>query len=98
MTDREAFIAPDKNPARHVYVCVENTLHVRNHLAVRNTLRQGSDLRNRYEQVKRQLASDTEIVMSRCVAGTSEVLQDVLAASDLTAEEKQQIYDLNNPP
>ncbi|ALE06248.1 hypothetical protein AL755_13580 [Arthrobacter sp. ERGS1:01] len=98
VTDREAFIAPDQDPVRHVYVGVENTLHVRNHLAVRNTLRQDSELRNRYAQVKRQLASDSEMEMSRYVAGKSEVLQDVLAASDLTAEEKQQIYELNNRP
>lgn len=94
--DREAFLAPDRNPARHVYVCVENTLHVRNHLAVRNTLRQDPELRDRYAEVKRQLASDVEMDMARYVAGKSAVLQDVLAASDLTAEEKQQIFELNN--
>lgn len=94
--DREAFLAPDRNPARHVYVCVENTLHVRNHLAVRNTLRQDSELRDRYAEVKRQLASNVEMDSAGYVAGKSAVLQDVLAVSDLTAEEKQLIFELNN--
>ncbi len=32
----------------------------------------------------------------RYIAGRSAVLQDILAVSDLTAEEKQQIHDLNS--
>lgn len=96
VTDREAFLAPDENPPRNVYVCVENTLHVRNHLAVRDALRQDPELRDRYATVKRQLASEAEIDILRYIAGKSAVLQEVLAASDLTPHEKQQIYKMNN--
>ncbi|WP_312099803.1 GrpB family protein, partial [Corynebacterium dentalis] len=48
VTDREAFTAPNENPPRNVYLCVANTLHVRNHLAVRDALRAHPDLRDRY--------------------------------------------------
>lgn len=35
--------------------------------------------------------------IDRYVAGESAVLQEVLAVSDLTAEEKQRIRELNRP-
>lgn len=42
---------------------------------------------------------DVDIIVRRewMNAGKSAVFQEVLAASDLTAEEKRQIYELNNP-
>ncbi|WP_394252767.1 GrpB family protein [Arthrobacter pityocampae] len=36
--DRAAFAAPDEPPSRNVYLCVDGTLHLRNHLAVRAAL------------------------------------------------------------
>lgn len=95
VTDREAFFAPDENPARNVYVCVTGTLHVRNHVAVRDALRLDPELRDRYGAVKLQLASDPSMDIHRYIAGKSLILQDVLAASDLTADEKRQIFELN---
>ena len=95
LIDREAFLAPDESPRRNVYLCVDGTLHLRNHLAVRAALRASPALRNRYATVKTRLASDRAMTVERYLAGKSAVLQDVLAASDLTAEEKRQIYALN---
>ena len=95
VTDREAFVSPDDEPPRNVYVCVEGTLHVRNHLAVRDVLRRRTDLRDRYAAVKLELSRDPEMDIARYLAGKSAVLQDVLALSDLTAAEKAAIYRLN---
>ena len=52
VTGREAFVAPDDDPRRHVYVCLAGTLNVRNHLAVRDVLRRRDDLRDEYAAVK----------------------------------------------
>lgn len=93
--DRESMLAPDGGPRRHVYVCVEGTLHVRNHLAVRDVLRARPDLRDRYGAVKTALAADPTMDIPRYVAGKSDVLQEVLALSDLTAAEKDELYRLN---
>jgi len=95
VTDREALVAPDDEPRRNVYVCVAGTLHLRNHLAVRQVLRTDTDLRDRYGALKVELAKDPEISIGRYIAGKSAVLQDVLEASDLTTDEKRLIYDLN---
>lgn len=94
---REAFLAPDQDPRRHVYVCVAGTLHVRNHLAVRDVLRRRDDLRARYAAVKLELAARPDIDMASYVAGKSAVLQEVLAASDLTEAERHLIWRLNDP-
>ncbi|RJU00844.1 GrpB family protein [Arthrobacter frigidicola] len=93
--DREALTAPDENPSRNVYLCVADTQHVRNHLAVRDTLRAHPDLRDRYGAVKLQLASEPGMNIHRYLAGKPEILREVLVLSNLTAEEKQAILELN---
>lgn len=95
VTDREVFTAPDESPSRNVYLCVANTLHVRNHLAVRDALRARPDLRNRYGAVKLQLASEPGMNIHRYLAGKSMILQEILALSNLTVEEKQTILEFN---
>lgn len=95
VTDREALAAPDDDPRRNVYVCVTGTLHVRNHLAVRDILRVRDDLRGSYAAVKLELAADPAIEIDAYIAGKSDVLQRVLAESDLTADELRRIRELN---
>lgn len=95
MTDREALAAPDEQPPRHVYVCVEGTLHLRNHLAVRDVLRRRSDLRERYEAVKMELSRAPDMDIDTYIAKKSDVLLDVLASSDLSDAEKALILELN---
>ncbi|MFD4958097.1 GrpB family protein [Microbacterium sp. NPDC058389] len=94
VTDRESLAEPDA-PRRNVYVCVAGTLHVRNHLAVRDVLRRRPDLRDRYGAVKTALAQQPDLDIDAYLAGKSPVLQIVLAESDLTAEEKDTIFRLN---
>ncbi|MDH2413263.1 GrpB family protein [Nocardioides sp. CER19] len=96
VTDREAFLAPDEDPRRHVYVCVAGTLNVRNHLAVRDVLRGRADLRDEYAAVKRSLAADPDMDITTYIAAKSDVLQRVLEESSLvTAAERAQILAVN---
>lgn len=97
VTDREAFRAPDEAPRRNVYVCVEGTLNVRNHLAVRDVLRVRQDLREEYASVKTALAADPSMDIDTYIARKSAVLQRVLAESDLTGDERLLILRLNDP-
>jgi GrpB-like predicted nucleotidyltransferase (UPF0157 family) len=80
-----------------VYVCRRGMLSVRNHLAVRAVLRSCPDLRDEYGAVKTALASDDEMDIDTYVARKSALLQRVLAASDLTPDERLQILRLNDP-
>lgn len=97
VTGREAFKAPDEDPVRNVYVCQQDTLNVRNHLAVRDVLRRHPALRDERGAVKLTLASDPDLAIETHIARKSRVLQKVLAASDLTSEECLQILRLNDP-
>lgn len=93
---REAFRSPAGEPRRNVYVCKAGTLNVRNHLAVRDVLRRRDDLRDEYAAVKNALSADPDMDIGRYIAGKSDVLQRVLAASSLvTEEERQEILRLN---
>ena len=94
---REAFSAPDEDPRRHVYVCRAGTLHLRNHLAVRDVLRRRPDLRDEYAAVKLALAGDPAIDIDTYVARKSPILQKVLAEAELTDEERRAILRLNDP-
>ena len=93
--DRESMAAPDDDPRRNVYVCVQGTLHLRNHLAVRTILRERADLRDRYGAIKTELARDPTMDIERYLALKSPVLQEVLTLSDLTDAEKREILALN---
>lgn len=79
--DRHAFSAPPHGPARHVYVAVDGSLALRNHLAVREVLRSDPELRRRYGELKLDLASRDVATIDVYVAAKSPVLQEVLHAS-----------------
>jgi len=97
VTGREAFAAPDDNPVRNVYVCQAGTLNLRNHLAVRAVLRERPDLRDEYAAVKLHLAADPDLDIDTYIARKSQVLQKVLAESDLPDDELLRVWKLNDP-
>lgn len=94
---RESFRAPDRNPRRNVYVSSCSNVHIRNHLAVRDTLRARGDLRDEYARVKISLASDPDMDIDTYVARKTAVLQRIFAESDLTTDELAEIRALNDP-
>jgi GrpB-like predicted nucleotidyltransferase (UPF0157 family) len=57
ITDRHAFRAPQKLPVRNLYVCIEGSAALRNHLAVRDLLRSNEGLRREYSELKSELAA-----------------------------------------
>ena len=54
--DREAFLTPENQPAHHLYVCVQNGLALRNHIAVRDYLRTHPSDVVAYSALKKALA------------------------------------------
>lgn len=95
---REAFFPPDPHPRRNVYVCEAGTMHVRNHLAVRDVLRARDELRDAYAAVKLSLASDPALDIDAYISRKSVVVQRVLEASgEFTAGELAAIRRLNDP-
>lgn len=98
VTGREAFTAPDESPRRNVYVCRDGTMNVRNHLAVRDTLKARDDLRDAYAEVKLALADDPDLDIDTYIARESAVVQRVLEASgEFSDDELAAIRRLNDP-
>ena len=93
---REAFTPPENDPRRNVYVCQAGTLHVRNHLAVRDVLRREDALRDEYAAVKWALAADPTMDIGTYIAQKSDVLQKVLAESGLVTDEERRVIEALN--
>lgn len=73
---------------RNVYVCVEGCLALRNHLAVRDTLRRDEAVRREYEAVKVAAARREWESVEGYVEAKSEVLGKILRASGGFEEEE----------
>ena len=98
LDDRWAFREPDV-PLRNVYVTVDGCLALRNHLAVRDTLRRDPALAAEYAAVKRELGQRYKIgEIDAYVAGKSDVLQRVLEAAGISADDRAVIAGGNQLP
>jgi GrpB-like predicted nucleotidyltransferase (UPF0157 family) len=87
---RWAFKEPPRLANSNVYIIVEGSLALRNHLAVRDVLRVDSALRDEYAEVKKRVAS-TAGDIDEYGAGKNDALQAILAAAGLSEEERRSI-------
>ncbi len=76
-------------------MCLDGCLALRNHLAVRDTLRSNPELRDEYARVKTALAERDVETMDDYVAGKNAVLQKILEASGLSPEELEAVASAN---
>ncbi len=68
-------------PAHNLYVCVAGSLHLRNHLALRDALRADRDLVREYGALKRDLARRFPNDIDAYVAGKTAFVTGVLERS-----------------
>jgi GrpB-like predicted nucleotidyltransferase (UPF0157 family) len=91
---REAFKHADA--VRHnLYVCVDGSLHLRNHFAVRDALRADSALADEYGRLKRELAARFPNDIDAYVHGKNAFIARLLAARGFTPEELAAIASIN---
>jgi GrpB-like predicted nucleotidyltransferase (UPF0157 family) len=95
--ERFALRAPDDGVRRNVYVVVEGSLALRNHLGVRDVLRRDGGLRDAYGEHKRRLAERDYDDIDGYIADKSEVLQQVLEAAGIDDDERRVIDAVNRP-
>ncbi len=84
--------------ARNVYVCVEDSLSLRNHLAVRDTLRSDAELRDAYAAVKLDLAARDLDGIEDYIDGKNAVVQRILAAAGISDDDRGAILTVNTKP
>ncbi len=95
IADRHAMSAPDKSPRRNVYVTLHDSLALRNHLGVRDTLRSDAELCHRYAEVKARLADEDGMDIARYTQAKTSILSDILEAAGLTPAEISAIAGAN---
>ena len=92
---RWAFAPPPHFARTNVYVTVQGSLSLRNHLAVRDVLRRRPDLRDAYADAK-QRAAETAADLDDYTKRKSDVLQEVLRIGGISEEERAAILALNS--
>jgi GrpB-like predicted nucleotidyltransferase (UPF0157 family) len=93
--DRDAFRAPEHLPAHHLYVCVQNCVALRNHIAVRDYLRSHPSEAAAYSELKRRLAEEFRNDRERYMKGKTRFILSVLERCRLSAEELTLIQQVN---
>ncbi len=91
---RYAFVTPDRFAPSNTYVVVDGCLALRNHLAVRDTLRADAGLRGEYDEVKRRAAATTSDI-DEYILLKSDVLGRVLRRAGLYDDERAAIAETN---
>jgi GrpB-like predicted nucleotidyltransferase (UPF0157 family) len=93
---RQAFREPPRLTGTNTYVIVQGCLSLRNHLAVRDTLRADARLREQYAAVKQRVGA-TAADIDEYGRGKNTIIQQILAAAGLTDAERAAI-DANRVP
>jgi GrpB-like predicted nucleotidyltransferase (UPF0157 family) len=95
---RHAFHAPDEPAIRHhLYVCVADSVALRNHLCVRDRLRADPTLRDAYAALKRGLAARARTI-DEYIDGKTDLLVRLLADAGLDGDELRGVEAINRLP
>ena len=78
---REAFESPAGLPAHHLYVCVQGSAALINHLTLRDYLRGHPDRAAAYGHLKKQLAAQFPTDIDKYVAGKTDFVLATLRAA-----------------
>ena len=81
---RVAFLSPQNRPYHHLYVCAQNSSALRNHLTVRDHLRDHPRDAAVYSELKRGLAEQFPHERERYVEGKTAFLLSILKQYGLT--------------
>lgn len=93
---REAFACRQSTIRHHLYVCVQGNLALRNHLALRDHLRQHPADAEAYSRLKRDLAARFPDDMDSYIEGKTGFILAILAKQGITGGENDSIRSANS--
>ena len=93
--DREAFWTPESPPAHHLYVCPQDSIALRSHIALRDHLRAHPSDVVAYSSLKKQLAEPYGRQIDRYIAGKTDFILSILAQYDFCADRLDPIRQAN---
>ncbi len=79
----------------HLYVCLSNSLALKNHLLFRDALLNNEQLAQIYNQLKRELITETAMTREIYNKRKTEFILSVLAGSGLTKDELAEVMEAN---
>jgi GrpB-like predicted nucleotidyltransferase (UPF0157 family) len=82
---REAFLQPAGVARHNLYVCSVDTPNLHDHLILRDTLRARPDLRDRYAEVKREMARLHPHDIDSYIDGKGPLIEEIMAAGRAAA-------------
>jgi GrpB-like predicted nucleotidyltransferase (UPF0157 family) len=92
--DRHALRKPGLRPTRNLYVCVEGSVALRNHLGLRDILRIDPELREEYANVKIKNAS-SGMTLDDYTNAKSDIIYKILEKAGLTEADRDSIFSVN---
>ncbi|KAF2841327.1 putative UPF0157 protein YqkA [Patellaria atrata CBS 101060] len=92
--DRHTFRKVSAVPDRNLYLCIEGSASLRNHLCVRELLRRDEALREEYARVKMELFA-RGLDMDEYCEGKNEILQKILERAGMGEREREEIKKAN---
>lgn len=96
LAGREMFTESLYLPFRHnFYVCSADSIHLNNHLKLRDFLRHNPEAARRYGELKMRLAEEYPEDIDAYCAGKSALLAEFLSSSGFSGSEIDEIYKLN---
>jgi GrpB-like predicted nucleotidyltransferase (UPF0157 family) len=96
--EREAFRTQTPLHKHNLYVCLQGSVALRNHLILRESLRDNPALRDEYAAVKTRLAAEYPDSIDNYVEGKTEFILKVLAENGLNSERLEEIRIANLAP
>jgi GrpB-like predicted nucleotidyltransferase (UPF0157 family) len=94
ISDRYAFFISEPPFVTNTYLVVEGSVALRNHLLLRQVLRENPELRREYAVIKRQLAASAADIVDYSSSKT-EVIQRILKYGGMDEESLRLIRDQN---
>jgi GrpB-like predicted nucleotidyltransferase (UPF0157 family) len=92
---REAFQSPAGLPAHHLYVCAQDNEALKNHLAIRDSLRRDPAAAMAYGALKKQLAEECAGNSGKYVEGKTAFLLEILRKSGFSDTSLDAIREAN---
>lgn len=92
---RDAFEAPQGLPRHHLYVCSQDSLGLRNHLALRDYLRSHPEAVRAYAELKLELARQYPDDIDRYVEGKTGMILGFLRETGLGADHLESVRQQN---
>lgn len=92
---REAFQQPAHLPPHHLYVCLQNSASLRNHLALRDYLRAHPEAIQGYSALKKRLAKEHTYNIDAYIEGKSDMILAMLTETGFSSEQLDSIREQN---